>query len=61
MTLGKHVLVLLEESYECSKNCWADESADPYGSIQSRAVEGYLLEPFYEFSPHSLFFYAHGL
>ena len=61
MTPGKHVLVLLEESYVCLANCWAGKSANPYGSVQFRAVEGYLLEPFYGFHPRSLFFYAHGL
>ena len=61
MTLGKHVLILLEEGYELLVNRWAGESAKPCGFVQSGAVERYLLEPLYEFYPRSLFFYAQGL
>ena len=61
MTPDKHDLILLEEGYKCLANRWASESANPRGFVQSRAIEGYLLEPLYEFHPRSLFLYAHGL
>ena len=61
MTLGKHVLILLEECHECLANCWFGKSANPRGSIYFGAIEGYLLEPLYGFCPCLLFLYAHGL
>ena len=61
MTLGKHVLILLEEGYELLVNRWAGESANPCGSIRFGAIERYPLEPLYGFCPRLLFFYAQGL
>ena len=61
MTLGKHVLILLEESYERLVNRWAGKSANPRGFVQFGAIKRYLLELLYGFCPRPLFLYAHGL